>query len=103
MTEDQTTTERSSGRRWREELCVPGDQLVAKIKDLIREGNVRHLVIKNDEGRTLIEVPLSIGVVGAVLLPVWAAIGAIAAVVTNCSIEIEREGDDEDDETPSED
>lgn len=82
--------ETETGRR-RERFRVPGDQLVSKLKELIREGNVRHIVIKNEEGRTLIEVPLSLGVVGAVLLPVWAAIGAIAAVVTNCSIEIERE------------
>lgn len=78
-------------RRTREQFRVSGDELVAKLKELVRQGNVRHIVIKNDEGRTLIEVPLSLGVVGAVLLPVWAAIGAIAAMVTRCSIEIERE------------
>jgi hypothetical protein len=72
---------------------VSGENLVKKIKEIIHEGNVRRLTIKNDEGRTLIVVPLSVGVVGAVLAPVWAAIGAVAALVTNCSIEVERADD----------
>lgn len=96
-----TTRERISGkaegerRRKTEEHRVTGDKVIGKIKELIHEGNVRRIIIKNDEGKTLIEVPLSLGVVGAVLLPVWAAIGAIAAVVTNCSIVVEREENDE--------
>lgn len=95
MTDETNATREAGGRRSRrEQFRVPGDQLVSKLKELIREGNVRHIVIKNDDGKTLIEVPLSLGVVGAVLLPVWAAIGAIAAVVSNCSIEIEREPDE---------
>ena len=99
MSDDNDPPRLEEGRgRKREQFRVPGDQLVSKLKELIREGNVRHIVIKNDEGRTLIEVPLSLGVVGAVLLPVWAAIGAIAAVVTKCSIEIERDSDNESDE-----
>ena len=83
----------SEGRRERHK--VSGDRVVEKIRELIREGNVRHVVIKNDEGRTLIEFPVSVGVAGALLLPVWAAIGAIAAVVGNCSIEVERVEDGE--------
>jgi hypothetical protein len=67
---------------------VKGDDLLAKVKELVREGNVRRIIIKNEEGKQLIEVPLTIGVVGAVLLPVWAAIGAIAAVVADCTIEV---------------
>jgi hypothetical protein len=65
---------------------------VAKVKELVHEGNVRRLIIKNDEGTTLIEVPLSVGLIGAALLPVWAAVGAIAAVATNCTIVVERPG-----------
>jgi hypothetical protein len=76
--------------RW-EEHKVSGDRVISKIKELIHEGNVRRVIIKNEEGRTLIEVPLTVGVVGAVLLPVWAAIGAIAALVANCSIVVERQ------------
>ena len=76
-----------------EQHQVRGDDLVAKVKELVREGNVRRIIIKDDEGKTLIEVPLTLGVVGAVLLPVWAAIGAIAALVTKCSIVVERAED----------
>ena len=78
-----------------EEYRVDGDEVVKKIKDLVHEGNIRRLIIKNEDGKKLIEVPLTIGVVGAVLLPVWAAIGAIAAVVTSCTIEVERVDEDE--------
>jgi len=76
-----------------EEYKVDGDEVIKKIKDLIHEGNIRRLIIKNEDGKKLIEVPLTMGVVGAVLLPVWAAIGAIAAVVTSCTIEVERTED----------
>jgi len=77
----------------REEIRVSGEQLVAKVKELLHEGNVRRIIIRNEEGRTLIEVPLTVGLVGAILLPVWAAIGAIAALVTDCSIVVERRED----------
>ncbi|MEJ2312747.1 MAG: DUF4342 domain-containing protein [Gemmatimonadales bacterium] len=73
-----------------EEHQVEGDDLVAKVKEIIHQGNVRRIIIKDDDGKTLIEVPLTLGVVGAVLIPVWAAIGAIAALVTRCSIVVER-------------
>ncbi|HSG78414.1 MAG TPA: DUF4342 domain-containing protein [Acidimicrobiia bacterium] len=82
-----------------EEFQVKGEEVLAKVKELVHEGNVRKIVIANDDGRTLVEIPVTIGVIGAVLLPVWAAIGAIAAVVTNCTIRVERRsvdtGDDE--------
>ncbi len=74
----------------KEEYRVDGDALVAKIKELIHEGNVRRVTLKNDEGKTLIEIPLTVGVVGAVLLPVWAAIGAIAALAANLTIVVEK-------------
>ena len=74
----------------KEEFKVSGEEVVKKVKELVKEGNVRRIIIKNEEGKTLIEIPLTIGVVGALLLPVWAAIGAIAAMVTNCTIIIEK-------------
>lgn len=74
----------------KEEFQVTGDAVVAKIKELIHEGNVRRITIKNEDGKTLIEIPLTLGVVGAILLPVWAAIGAIAALVANMTIVVER-------------
>jgi Flp pilus assembly pilin Flp len=74
-----------------QEFTVSGDQVVAKVKELVREGNVRRLIIKNEQGATLIEVPLTFGVIGAALLPVFAAIGALAALATRCTIVVERE------------
>lgn len=77
-------------RTAREEFRVSGEAVVAKVKELVREGNVRRVTIKNDEGRTLLEIPLTIGVIGTVLLPVWAALGAMAALVANLTIAVER-------------
>ena len=73
-----------------EEFQVSGDTLVAKVKEVVQEGNVRRVVIKNEDGRTLIEFPLTLGVVGAVLAPQLAAIGAIAALVTRCTVVVEK-------------
>jgi hypothetical protein len=73
-----------------EEFKVSGDELLAKAKELVHEGNIRRLIIKNSEGTTLIEVPLTVGLIGAALLPVWVAIGAIAAIATDCTIVVER-------------
>ena len=81
-----------------EEIRISGDQLLGKAKELVREGNVRRLMIKNADGHTLIEIPLTVGVIGAALLPVWAAIGAIAALATDCTIVVERTDDAADDE-----
>jgi hypothetical protein len=74
----------------KEEFRVSGEEVIKKIKELIKEGNVRRIIIKNEEGKTLVEFPLTLGVVGAALLPMWAAIGAIAALVTRCTIVIEK-------------
>lgn len=73
-----------------QEFKVTGDAVVGKLKELLHEGNVRRVIIKNDEGKTLIEIPLTLGVAGALLLPVWAAIGAIAALAANLTIVIEK-------------
>ena len=73
-----------------EEYSVSGDSLVAKVKELVHEGNVRRVIIKNEEGETLIEVPLTLGVVGILFLPTLAAIGAIAALVTDCTLVVEK-------------
>ena len=77
-----------------EEFSISGDELLAKARELIHQGNVRKLIIKNEEGRTLVEFPLTFGVIGAALLPVFAAIGAIAALATRCTIVVERKDDD---------
>lgn len=79
-----------SGERPAEEIKVRGDEVLAKIKELVREGNVRRVSIRNAQGETLLEVPLTVGVVGALLVPTLAALGAVAALVTDCTISVER-------------
>lgn len=73
-----------------EEFRVTGEAVVAKVKELVREGNIRRIILKNEQGEVLIEIPLTLGVVGALLLPVWAAIGAIAAMAANLTVVVER-------------
>jgi hypothetical protein len=73
-----------------EEFKVDGDKLIAKIKEILHQGNVRRIIIKDEKGETMIEVPLTIGVVGAILLPVWAALGAIAALAAKFTIVVEK-------------
>lgn len=73
-----------------EEFSIKGDDLLAKVKQLIAEGNVRRMIIKDKTNKTIIEIPLTIGLVGIVLAPVLAAVGAIAALVTECTILVER-------------
>ena len=74
----------------KEEFKVSGEEVVKKVKELVKKGNIRRIIIKNEEGKSLIEVPLTIGVVGTLLLPALAAFGAVAAVVSNCTILVER-------------
>jgi Domain of unknown function (DUF4342) len=73
-----------------EQLRVTGDELLATVRKLVHEGNVRRIIIRNEEGRTLVELPLTVGVIGAALLPVLAAVGAIAAIATDCELVVER-------------
>lgn len=73
-----------------EEFKLKGDQVVTKIKQLIKEGNIRRIIIKNDKNESIMEIPLTFVVVGTVLLPVYAAIGALAALLSNCTIVVER-------------
>lgn len=74
-----------------EEFRVNGDKVVAKIKEIVHEGTIRRVLIKNDDGKVLIDIPLTFGVVGALLAPQLAAIGALAALVTQCTIVVEKE------------
>lgn len=75
----------------KEEFKVKGDDLIRRVKEIVAEGNVRRITIKDKEGKTLVELPLTVGVVGVILAPVLAALGAIAALVTDCTIAVERE------------
>jgi hypothetical protein len=74
-----------------EEFHVNGEELLSKIKKLVHEGNIRKIIIKDKDGKVLIEFPLTIGVVGLVLLPTLAAVGAIAALVTEATIVVEKD------------
>lgn len=73
-----------------EEFHVNGEALISKIKEIVHEGNIRRIIIKDDKGTTYIEIPMTVGVVGAILLPVWAAIGALAALAANFNIVVEK-------------
>ena len=75
---------------FKESFTVAADQLVDAVKKLLHEGNVRRIVVKQD-GRTVAEFPLTVGVIGAVFAPVLAAVGALAAVLNDCTLEVERE------------
>lgn len=80
----------SENKSTKEEFKVSGEELLAKVKEIIREGNARRLIIKDKDGKTMIEIPLTAGVVGIVIAPVLAAVGAIAALVTECTILVEK-------------
>lgn len=79
MTEEKT---------FKEELKVSGDQLVETVKKLVKEANVRRIIIKNEKGKVLLEIPVTFASVGAIVLPLLAALGALAALVTNSTIEV---------------
>jgi len=73
-----------------EQFRVYGHEALKKIKELIKEGNIRRIIIKDEKGKTLVEFPVTFAVVGTVFAPVLAAIGALAAVLNKCTIEVER-------------
>lgn len=73
-----------------EEFRVEGEKLIAKIKELLHEGNIRRIIIKDKEGKTIMEVPMTLGVVGVLIAPQLAAIGAIAALLTEATIVVEK-------------
>lgn len=79
-----------SNKKTTEEFTLNGDEVLAKVKSLINEGNIRRIIIKDEEGKVLVEFPLTIGVVGVLLAQMFAAIGAITALVTKCTIVVER-------------
>jgi len=74
----------------REEFKIKGEELLEKVKELIHEGNVRRIIIKDETGKVYLEIPVTIGVIGALVAPVLAAVGAVAAMVANFRIEVIR-------------
>lgn len=73
-------------KEYKEEFKVSGEEVIAKVKNLIKEGNARRIIIKNEKGEEVMEVPLTLGAVGAILAPALAAIGAVAALLTKCTV-----------------
>ncbi len=73
-----------------EEFRVNGEELIAKIKNLVNEGNIRRIIIKDKEGKVIFEIPLTFGIIGALIAPQLAAIGAIAALVTEATVVVEK-------------
>ena len=74
----------------KEEFKVSGEDIIEKIKEIIKEGNARRIIIKNEDGESVAEFPLTIGAVGALIAPILAAVGAIAALLTKCTIVVEK-------------
>lgn len=74
---------------------VSGDEILSKIKEIIKEGNARRIIIKNDKDETIMEFSLTIGAIGVVLAPIFAAVGALTALATNCTIEVEKRNNDD--------
>lgn len=87
MSEDK---EKKSEKTTWEEFKINGSEIIDKVKELVHEGNIRRIIVKDEGGKTLIEVPLTLGVVGAALAPILAALGALAALVTKMTIAIEK-------------
>jgi hypothetical protein len=84
------TSEQETQPGQEDEFTVRGEDLVRKVKELIEEGNVRRIIIRNKEGKTIVELPLTMSIIGTVIAPALAAVGAIAALVTECSIVVVR-------------
>ena len=81
------------GKTVREEFSVSAEDLIKRVKELIHEGNITRIIVKNEEGKTLLEIPATVGVIGAILAPWMAALGVIAALATKCTIVVERRKD----------
>lgn len=86
----EETNDKKGEKITTEELVVKGEEVVESVKKLIQEAGVRRIVIKYKDGRTILEIPLVLGLAGIALLPVWSALALIAALVTECSILVER-------------
>jgi hypothetical protein len=85
------STKKEESKEWQESFKVNGEELLKKVKEIIKEGNVRRLIIKDNKQKTIIEFPLTVGVLVTVIAPILAGIGAIAALVTECTITVVRE------------
>jgi hypothetical protein len=87
------TEENKEGKSRFEEFRLNGGELLNKVKEIIHQGNVRRIILKDDKGKTFLEIPLTVGVVGAIVAPILAAVGAIAALASDLTIVVEKVGD----------
>lgn len=78
-------------KKTQEEFKVEGKKVVSKVRALIKEGNVRKITVKDNKGKTILSLPVTAGVIGAILLPPLIVVGAIAALITECTITVQRE------------
>jgi len=84
------TEEKKEGKTKFEEFRATGGEILDKIKEILHEGNVRRIILKDEKGKTFLEIPLTVGVVGAIVAPVLAAVGAVAALASNLTIVVEK-------------
>jgi hypothetical protein len=77
-----------------ESFKVSGDEIMAKFKEIIKEGNARRIIIKNEKDETIMEFPLTVGAIGIVLAPIFAAVGTLTALATKCTIIVEKKVDE---------
>jgi len=87
------TDEEKSKTSRTEEFKVNGAEIIQKLREILHQGNVRRIILKSEEGKTFMEIPLTVGLVGALIAPVWAALGAIAALVSKLTIVVEKTED----------
>jgi hypothetical protein len=90
MAEKEKKEEKTTGQTRTEEFKLSGGEILNKIKELIHEGNIRRIILKDENGKTFLEIPLTVGIIGAALAPVLAAVGAIAALVSKLTIVVEK-------------
>jgi hypothetical protein len=82
--------EKNQGKTRFEEFRLDGGEILNKVKEIIHEGNVRRIILKDEHGKTFMEIPLTVGVVGAIIAPILAAVGAVAALASNLTIIVEK-------------
>jgi len=90
MADEEKKEEKTTGQTRTEEFKLSGGEILNKIKELIHEGNIRRIILKDENGKTFLEIPLTVGIIGAAFAPVLAAIGAIAALVSKLTIVVEK-------------
>ena len=90
MAEEQKKDDQHKGKARTEEFKLNGGEILDKIKEVLHEGNIRRIILKDEKGKVFLEIPLTVGILGAALVPVLAAVGAIAALVSKLTIVVEK-------------